>query len=146
MNNINNTLVVSLFEEKVQFIRVKFNSDDSSSWTYKTLRPDIRIGDLVIVPAKNNISGESSNPEEYKLVTVTEINVDIDIYSSVQYKWIVSTVDLAEYRSILARELQLITEINQLKRRKQKSELLNQIREEYGVALDTLKISLKEFL
>jgi hypothetical protein len=66
------------------------------SYTFKTLDPNIAVGDLVVVPTDTRYN--------FTVVKVVEVDVDVDLDDSVQLKWIVDKVDIPAYESLLKQE------------------------------------------
>jgi len=142
MSNVNYSTAVMLFNSDIRAIKVSYDPNDKlssgavKSYTFKTLDPDIQVGDYVAIPtdSRHNIT----------VGRVEEVDAEIDFDSSLEIKWIVSRVPYTEYQSILADEQTWIAQMKKAQNLKKKEDIKNSMLEMYkadGSSLETLAIA-----
>lgn len=82
---------------------------------FKTMDPDIKKGDLVLVP-----SDTRHNITTFK---ITDVDVEVDLESSTKINWIVGVVDRTEYDQVIAMEASAIDRIKSAQTTKKRKEL-----------------------
>lgn len=105
---MNKHYILSLFDETVKTIGVKFNGL-GRSYTYKT-RLELEVGDQVVVETPSN------GLQVVEVVRVDE-EPDFEIDSSIDYKWTVCKVETATYEADKAKDAELHKEIARVQRR-----------------------------
>jgi hypothetical protein len=98
--------IAALIRDNVTTISVKFPPErgemqSDKGYTYVSRFMDHKPGDWVIVPATNQ------SRIVYKMVQIESVDatVQIDVGSTIKYKWVVCKVDFEEYESDMQRNL-----------------------------------------
>lgn len=140
-NIMNYSTAVMLFNSDIRAIRVSYDPNDKvnglpKSYLFKTLDPDLKVGDFVSIPTdtRHNIT----------VAKVEEIDAEVDFDSSLEIKWIVSRVPTKEYEAILADEQIWIAEMKKAQNMKKKEDIKKSMLDMYqanGASLDTLAIA-----
>ena len=102
---MNYSSAVFLINKNVRAIKCTYDAKDKSGtepqgYTFKTLDGTIAPDDLVVVPTDTR--------HGFTVVKVSEVDIDVDLDSTIQLKWIVSKVDKVAYEKTLADEAQAI--------------------------------------
>lgn len=84
-------------------------------YTYKSLDPDIKVGDYVIVPTDTR--------HKLTVVKVEDVDVEPDYDSNIIYKWIVGRVALKDHEALVAQENDAIKMIQRAEKRKRRIEI-----------------------
>jgi hypothetical protein len=100
--------------------------------TFKTLDPTIKVGDFVLVP-----TGTRHLMSVNKIV---EVDVEVDLESSVQMAWIISVVDKSEYDHVKRMEDNAISQIRSAEKRKKQDDLRAALLKDNPL-LETLSLS-----
>lgn len=140
-NKMNYSTAVMLFNQDIRSIRVSYDPNDKSagvvkSYIFKTLDPDLKVGDYVTIPTDTR-----------HLMTVgkiEEVETEIDFDSSMEIKWVISRVPTKEYEDILADEQSWIAEMKKAQNLKKKEDIKKSMMEMYqanGTSLETLAIA-----
>lgn len=105
---MNKHYILSLFDETVKTVGVKFNGI-GRSYTYKT-RLELAVGDKVVVDTPSN---------GFQVVDVVRIDdePDFEVDSLIDYKWIVCKVDVTEHEANQAKDAELHKEIAKVQRK-----------------------------
>ena len=84
--------MVSLLQEDIITIAVRFKSCSNNLYTYKTRDKSIDVDDYVIVDTSSG----------YQVVEVVEVHFEpqFDLDSGIRYKWIVGKIDTKEYEQL----------------------------------------------
>lgn len=83
--------------------------------TFKTMDPSIAVGQYVVIP--------TGTRHDMTVVRVEEVDVEVDLDSTVQINWIVGPVDVAPYEAIISAENEAIAAIKSAETRRKKEEL-----------------------
>lgn len=104
---MNKHYILSLFDPSVRTVSASFHGG-SRSYTYKTTL-DFEVGDLALVETPDN---------GVQAVTIRKVHVtpEIDADSNIDYKWIISKVDLAPYRALVDRDTELSAKVKEAQR------------------------------
>lgn len=102
---MNYSSAVFLINKNVRAIKCTYDAKDKSGtepqgYTFKTLDGSIAPDDLVVVPTDTR--------HGFTVVKVSEVDIDVDLDSTIQLKWIVSKVDKVAYEKTLTDEAQAI--------------------------------------
>jgi hypothetical protein len=84
---------------------------------FKTLDKSISKGDICVVPT----NGE--NRLGFTTVQVAEVDLEIDYDSRTEVRWIVSKVDVSEFKRVLDRETQFMDAVAKADKRRRADEL-----------------------
>lgn len=120
---MNKTTAIFLIEDRTRCVSVAYKLDvDSRGKTipsdvksFKTLNPDIKVDDLVVIPTDTRLG--------FTVGKVTAIDLHVDFDSPEQMRWIVSKVDEAEFKNILEQEARLIDKVADANREARKKAL-----------------------
>jgi len=98
-DKMNYSTAVMLFNSDIRAVRVSYDPNDKAggvvkSYLFKTLDPDLKVGDFVSIPTDTR--------HLLTVAKVEEVDSEIDFESNLEIKWIVSRVPTKEYESILA--------------------------------------------
>lgn len=121
LNAMYNGLIVKCIFESTERSKLA----ESKAYSYKCNIPDVKVGDRVIV---------ESSQGYFRSVVVVEISDSLDIKPGVQYKWVVSKLDIDNYEQLLAKETLAIKHI----RRTKQNAIRKQMIESAGISADEL--------
>ena len=82
---------------------------------FKTRDKMIRVGDIVVVP-----SGTRHNFTTFK---ITEVDVPVDYDQAAKMEWVVSRVDMEEYKKTIDHETSVVQVVKSAEQRKRRDEL-----------------------
>lgn len=128
------TAVFLIPDIKVRALKCAYELDDKGNaisgktYTFKTFDESIAKDDIVVVPTGTRVN--------FTCVKVIEEDLDFDVSTHVELKWIVAKVDEANYKKILGQEEQLIKTLRAGEKEKKRKE----IAESLGIGLDALKM------
>lgn len=100
---------------------------------FKTMDPDIKVDDLVVVPVNTR--------HKFTVVKVVEVDTDFDPDSPEECRWIVTRIDVEEHRDILAQEQKAITAIKSAEIRKKREDLKRNLFADHIATLKGLEIA-----
>jgi len=118
---MNNSIAVFLVNDDVRAVKVSYEGKDAkdkyvvASGIFKTFDPDMKTGDMVVVPTETRVG--------FTVVEVVEVDVDVDFDSNSKAQWIVAKVDREAYRRTLKDEDQLVELVKSANKAKKKREL-----------------------
>lgn len=121
LNAMYNGLIVKCIFENTERSKLA----ESKAYSYKCNIPDVKVGDRVIV---------ESSQGYFRSVVVVEISDSLDMEPGVQYKWVVSKLDIDNYEQLLAKEALAIKHI----RRTKQNAIRKQMIESAGISADEL--------
>lgn len=127
------TAVFLIPDIKVRAIRCAYELDEKGNaisgktYTFKTFDESIQKDDIVVVPTGTRVL--------FTCVKVIEEDLEFDVSTGVELKWIVAKVDEAGYKKILGQEEQLIKTLRAGEKEKKRKE----IAESLGIGLEALK-------
>lgn len=140
-DTMNYSTAVMLFNQDIRAVRVSYDPNDKvngvvKSYLFKTLDPDLKVGDFVSIPTdtRHNIT----------VAKVEEVDAEVDFDSTFEMKWIVSRVPVKEYEGILADEQVWIAEMKKAQNLKKKEDIKKSMLDMYqanGSSLETLAIA-----
>lgn len=120
---MNYSTAVFLINDKVRAIEVTYQPDGDGDYnkakryTCKSLDPYLEVGHLVVVPYKDD------KTHGFFVCKVVAVDVDIDLDSSHDFRWIVGRVDLKNYEMILDQEKAAIEVMRSAEKNKRRKEL-----------------------
>jgi predicted Mrr-cat superfamily restriction endonuclease len=117
---MNYSTAVFLINSNVRAVNINYEPDkdgykSSPKTTYKTFDKTIKVGDLVIVPSQTRYN--------MAVVKIVEVDVNPDLDSSTEMKWIIGKVDKDSYDEVLAKEKVAIEAIRSAERRRKIEDL-----------------------
>lgn len=129
---MNFSTAVFLINDKARAIRAVYEPHDGvKQTTFKTLDPDIKKDDLVVVP--------TGTRHGFTVVKVVEIDLSIDFEDKTPMEWIVGKVDLAPHESRLKDEAAAIEQIKAAEFKHRREALANALN--LGGDLKTLPLA-----
>lgn len=120
MSFINYSTAVFLINKTVRAVRVSYEQDANGKGTgaltmFKTFDQSIKVEDFVIVPTDTRW--------KMTVCRVEEVDVEVDLESTVQVQWLVGGVDNEAYKAVLAQENAAIIQIKSAEKRRKQEEL-----------------------
>ena len=116
---MNNTLAVFLINDTVRAVVGIYDPDEyknsGKKYMFKTFDATMKVDDFVVVPTDTR--------HGMTVFKITEVDVDVDFDSPVQYRWIIGKVDRAAYEATLAQEAEAVMRINHAEKTKKRAEL-----------------------
>jgi hypothetical protein len=86
---------------------------------FKTLIPDLEVGDLVVV--------ESASRTGFSTIKVTEVGADFDFDSDEICRWVTQRIDVDAYKNLREREATAVGQVKTYQRNSQRDELRRQM-------------------
>lgn len=134
---MNYSTAVMLFNAEIRAVKVSYEPNfPNGGAIFKTLDPDIVVGDYVTIPTNTR--------HNMTVARVEDVDVEIDFDDSTQIGWVVSRVPVSEYEGILKDEQQWIAEMKKAQNRKKKEDIKKNMVDMYqadGHSLETLAIA-----
>jgi hypothetical protein len=131
---MNYSTAVFLINSNVRAIVCTYEAGDTAPrTTFKSLDPDIKKDDLVIVPTDTR--------HKMTVVKVVETDVEVDFDSPATMLWIVGKVDGANYQQVLSQEAQAIDTIKSAEKNRKRDELRKSILADQADNIKALPIS-----
>lgn len=113
---MNYTTAVFLINTNTRAILATYEATDNAPREmFKTLDPDIKVGDLVVVP--------TGTRHLMTVCKVVEVDVDPDYDSPTQMRWVVDRIDVPAHEKTLKLEAAAIQRIHSAQSRKKRDEL-----------------------
>ncbi len=113
---LNLTSAVFLINDQVRAIKCTYEPGERQpDYIFKTLDKTIRVDDYVVIPTDTR--------HGMTVAKVSAVDVEVDMESNVQLKWIVSGVDKPTYDEILAMEKDAIDKIREARALQKREEL-----------------------
>ena len=117
---MNYSTAIFLINSDVRAVSVSYEQDAEGRGikpfhTFKTFDPDVAIGDFVVIP-----TGTRHN---MTVARVEEVDLEIDVDSCVDMRWLVGRVDTAAYEAVVAQEADAIAQIKSAEKRARQEEL-----------------------
>lgn len=122
-NEIANT--VAVVSDEIVLLSCVFAADGKGTrYTYKALKSladTLYRGDAVIVSKSGGVG--------FNVCRVCDIDIDVDLETSIEYHWAFAKVDEEAYAQIIDKEQTLIDDLQRVQRRKMKVDMLNALGE-----------------
>lgn len=147
INSMNSSLLVFLPEDsKARFLkgvyepnkgesaRPEAKADQVTAYGFKTYDQTIKKGDIVVVPTDTRFG--------FTTFKIVDDECEPDFDSSVEYKWIAGTVDLAGYKAILETEAKAIKLMNEAEKLAKRREVRKKMEELQNDKLSTAMAAL----
>ena len=113
---MNYSKAIFLISDETRAVNVTYEQGDNASRTlFKTLDPDIAVGDYVVV--------QTCTRHHMTVCKVVETDVDVDFDGDEDIKWIVGTVHTADFDDLVRQEQDAITKIKSAEKRRRRKEL-----------------------
>jgi hypothetical protein len=114
---MNYSTAIMIVNDSIRAIRCAYEptQEGTKSYLFKTLDPNIKNGDLVVVP--------STTRYKRAVVKVIEVDVEPDFDSDVQVEWIVGRIDNADYSAIKKAEQEFIDKSRAAEKKAKRDEL-----------------------
>ena len=113
---MNYSRAIFLISDEVRAVNVTYEDDDDAPRTmFKTLNPDIKADDFVVVPTETR--------HRMTVCKVVETDVEPDLEGASDLKWIIGIVSRADFEDISRQENEAITKIKAAERRRKRDEL-----------------------
>ncbi len=101
---------------------------------FKTFDPMVSVGDMLIVPSGTRLG--------FTTVKVVEVDVECDLESSIQVKWVAGIIDLDGFENTKRLEDQAIARVKSAKANAAREELRKQLLADIDpAAMETLQIA-----
>jgi hypothetical protein len=131
---MNYTTAIFLLNPNVRAVVCNYEPDSPDKKVmFKTLDPNIKVGDFVIVPTKTRHGMTVSK--------VVEVDVDVDFDSQVLMDWLVERIDRATHTATVAQEADAIAVIKSAERTRKRNELAAALHADSNGALKALTIT-----
>ncbi len=105
---------IFLVDDSVRAVAGTYDTDGKTC-IFKTRDKMIRVGDIVVVP-----SGTRHNFTTFK---ITEVDVPVDYDQAAKMEWVVSRVDMEEYKKTIDHETSVVQVVKSAEQRKRRDEL-----------------------
>lgn len=121
MSSLKNfSLLVFLINDSVRCVAATYEAEDHAKRElFKTFDQDLKPGDFVIVPTDTR--------HKMTVCKIVEVDLEPDLESGVDMKWIISKVDRTPYEQIIAREASSIKKARDVEKTAQRRELRQKI-------------------
>lgn len=130
---MNYSTAVFLINKHARAVLATYEAEDNAKRTmFKTLDPDLKVGDYVIVPTDTR--------HKMTVVKIVEADVDVDFDSQTQVQWVMGDFDRTAFEQTLAQEQQAITAIKSAEMRKKRDDLRAAILADHVADLKALPI------
>ncbi len=126
------SMIAFLVNDHVTAIEGQYE-DGGKIETFKTLDPSIKVDDLVVV--------ESGTRHHMTVVKVKAVDVEPDLDSNTEVKWVVQRIDKEGFKDVLAMEAEAIEVAQKAQRRDKKAALKEAMFKGAGDELNALKIT-----
>ena len=131
---MNYSTAISLVDSNVYFVGTVFNNQTGNRYVYKTIIPDLKEGDIVVVETKDRLG----------IATVADLDPDVDYTGSeIQYKWVVTKLDLAGHQKLLESEKEIVADIKRAEKRKRQEAVRRALADELDLKTMNLLASVK---
>ena len=131
---MNLTTAIFIINPNVRAIRVSYEPGrEGDQYVFKSFDQSIKVDDMVVIPTDSR----------YKQTVgkVVEVDLDIDIDSSIQFKWIIDKVDLAAHQNVLDLEADAVKKIKSAEMLSKRKELSEKLKADNPGLLDNLAIA-----
>ena len=131
---MNYSKAVFLINKNVRAVLATYTVENNAKRTaFKTLDPDIKVDDFIIVP--------SDMRHEMTICKVVEVDVDLDFDASDKVHWIIGVVDRTQYSKTLQEEASAIKAIKSAELRKKRDDLRDALFSDHVEQLKALPIA-----
>lgn len=124
---MNYSTAVFLINPACRAVKATYEEDGNKTQTpyvFKTVDKSIKVGDLVVVPTDTR--------HKLTVVKVVETDIEIDVDTPHQIKWVVGKVDLMTHQSLIDMEEAAISKIKAAEMHAKRQELAKKLQESIG--------------
>ena len=130
---MNYSTAIFLISDQARAVNVTYEKDEYAPKTmFKTLDPNIKVDDYVTVPTDTR--------HKMTVCKVVEVDVEPDLESSREMKWIVGVVSTADFDQIKSQEGDAIARIKSAEKTRKRKELRDALLADVGDGLKVLPI------
>lgn len=129
---MNKSTIVFLLNDDVRAVSAEYEPDGNRE-IFKTFDATIAKDDLIVV--------ESGTRHNMTVVKVREVDVDVDLDSAHQMKWVVGRVDEAAHKHTLAQEQAAIEAVQAAEKKRKRAELRKSMIEGYEDEVRALSLT-----
>lgn len=126
------SLIVFLINDHVRAVKGIYEEGGTAA-TFKTLDPDIRVGDFCVVQSTTRL-----NMTVFKVV---EVDVDVDLESNVDVPWVVQRIDMDAFNGTLAQEQKAISAVQAAEKARKREELRKSLFANHEATINALEIA-----
>lgn len=113
---MNYSKAIFLISDAARAVNVTYEEGDNAPRTlFKTLDPDIKADDFVVV--------QTGTRHHMTVCKVVETDIDVDFDNGDDVKWIIGTVHTADFDDLVRQENEAVAKIKSAEKRKRKDEL-----------------------
>ena len=129
---MNYSTAIFLINEHARAVAVCYEPDGKRT-IFKTLDPEVEVDDLVVV--------ETDTRHGYTVCKVVEVDIDLDMDSQQDVRWIVSRLDTSHHDELRGQETEAIKAIKSAELRKKREDLRNAMFKDHTETLKELPIA-----
>ena len=130
---MNYSTAIFLISDQARAVNITYENDDDAPKTmFKTLDPNIKVDDFVTVPTDTR--------HKMTVCKVVEVDVEPDLESSREMKWIVGVVGTADFDQIKSQEGDAIARIKSAEKTRKRKELRDALLADVGEGITKLPI------
>lgn len=133
---MNNSLAVFLISDEARALTYSYDKDVEgkgiNTSPAKTLDPDLKVGDFVVVP--------TTSRHRMTVVRVESIDDEIDFDNDRNYPWVIDRVNDEHHKETLAKEGAALSAITAARKKKKRQELKEMLLEDTDDAVKALPI------
>lgn len=130
---MNYTRAIFLISDDVRAVNVTYEPHEGATKTmYKTFDPNIKVDDFVVTPTDTR--------HEMTVCKVVEVDVEPDLESSADMKWIIGVVDRVNFESISKQESEAVDKIKVAERKRKRKELRDTMMADFDDEIKKLPI------
>jgi len=114
--SMNESTAIFLISDEIRAVEATYESDDDACpKLFKTFDLGVAVGDYVVVPTDTR--------HHMTVCKITSVDLDIDVETTQEVKWIIGTVDPADYEDLKRQEQNAVTMIKHAQKRKRRQEM-----------------------
>ncbi len=130
---MNYSTAIFLISDQARAVNVTYEKEEDAPKTmFKTLDPNIKVDDYVTVPTDTR--------HKMTVCKVVEVDVEPDLETSREVKWIVGVVDTVDFDQIKSQEGDAIARIKSAEKTRKRKELRDALLADVGDGLTSLPI------
>lgn len=136
MTKINYSTAVFIIKDDVRAIKVTYEKDTDKNkpvpaYLYKTFDKTIQVDDYVVVPTRTR--------HGMTVCRVSEVDVQLDLDSDVEVKWVIDRVDSVTYGEVLHWEEKAMEKIKSAQAHKKRKDLIDAMKDSINGAFDEIQ-------
>ena len=134
---MNDSLIVFLLSDKCRAINCSYEVKSNGKglepfYTFKSMDPNISVGDYVVVPTDTR--------HNMTICRVEEVDVEVNFDSTHDYKWIICPVLMAAHADVIQQEALAISKKHSAEKRRRRVELRKDLLADTDTELTSLPI------